>query len=415
MRRTTISVLLGSLALFSHAAPAQPAAPDAPPAEEQQAKKPETIRASRSIEVNGRVPNGELFDAMCRRAITEHAGILGGLPAAPEVDLVTMAKPDRGGGGLFGDTTTRRELLEMTVDLRRPRLRDAQPRAAEFLDAFITSLDWQLREWQAEEAGVPAAERDVERATALLDERRAEFRQLEQQIRQTTGRADASVDAIRSSVPKLDEERQSLKLQVIGKAARQAALAATIERLAKAAGERAGDDPVAAELEKVVAVRERAVEHARELQKAASISTQEVAEAEAVLAEARARLLERRDAVARANGGELLEALNRELATLSIDAAESQAKLAALDALLAKYVDAEELLARAVEVRQDRERHVSDLRDAQARLQTARSSLPDRVLQVVEAEDNAPNDPRLEQPAAGVKGHETDGDSPPEQ
>jgi hypothetical protein len=413
MRNATTLVLLSLLAAANGSAHGQPATDAAPPARQPAgtppppgpsrdvpAKRGETLVASRSIALDrDLMANSRLLEVMVARAAAEHGGVLG-VPEGVARALPEIIK--------VGENMSGAEWINLVADLRTAQEAKPRPRAGEFIDAVLASLERQVGEWHAERAGVDRAARDVAEARAALDELRAAFRNVEHEIRQTTGRADVSVEAIRASVPKLDEERQTLKLQVIGKEARQAALAATIERLAKAAAERASGDPVAAELQKVVDAREQAVKMNQAAHEAASVSAREVADAEAVLAEARARLLERRDAVARASGGELLEALNRELATLSIDAAESQAKLAALDALLAKYVDAEELLGRADDVRRERQRREDALRKAESRLAEARASLPERVIRVLDGYDMAPDDPRLKENGAGDEHDDND-------
>lgn len=417
MHRTTFGVILSLsiIIITSAATPGQPATEgrDRAPTkadEQQRAPSPETVRASRTIRLFTR-PSEDEFRLMVRTAAAEHADVLG-LSADAAGDALQLAVRGNAGGP-FGRGSS--DLIDLTIDLRDVEQGQPTLRASEFLDGVITSLERQLAEWHARERGLAAAERELQEASDLLARRRARFRGLEQEIRKATGRADASVDAIRSSLPKLDEERQALKLQVVGNEARQQALAEAIERLAKAAGERAQDDPVAVELQKIVELREMAARHARQLHEAAQASAREVSDAEAAVAEARAKLLERRDAVARANGGELLETLNRELAMLSIDAAEAQAKLAALEALLTKYLNAEELLQDAADVRRERDDASAKLQKAESRLSAARSSLPEPIVRVIQSDQVRADDSRVPlEPAGTPHPNDDDRDSPPE-
>jgi hypothetical protein len=295
-------------------------------------------------------------------------------------DMIALTPAQAQNATEFRGTDTGR--FKVSVRLDPATVPPAKRRADEFLTKVMESVEEQLQYQYVEDTGLMRLDDVVQSTKQSLEKIRAQTKDIEQQIREATGRADASVEAIRGSVPKLDDERQSLKLKVIGAQARQQALAGAIDRLAKAAGERAKDDPVAAELEKVVKGREMAVERLRKMQAAGHAGVSEAEEAETAVAEAKARMLERREVVKQQNGGELLAGLNRELATLSIDIAEAEATLAATEKVLHGYVKVQDLLTRSDDLRRERERAEVLLPKAQEDRAKAKAAIPAPALRV---------------------------------
>lgn len=205
-----------------------------------------------------------------------------------------------------------------------------EPIAKEMIDQLL--LDFE-KEMKTEHSYHQNALRDP--ATAY--HRRAEFRlgQLtseaqdrREHARQVTGRADSSVEGIQKAAATMDAERQRLELEKVGKTARRQAIEDQVASQSKQIEARVKEDPIAAELEKVVDAREQAVTRMQKhLEAGQPFTASEISDAVATAAEARARLLQRRlDATAEV-GGETLEALNRELTTLSIDLHELDARL----------------------------------------------------------------------------------------
>jgi predicted nucleic acid-binding Zn-ribbon protein len=363
----TVAALLtcgGRATLARAAAPAAAAKPSTAPSG--------TVYAFRQIAL-ARPGDVDTLPAMIALAAEEHADMLG-LQPERAAQLVQFARTASAG------------TVGLHVALESLKLPPDKLRANEFITKVTDSLEQQLREQYVRNSGVTRAEEDVNEIERSLAWLRDEIGRTEQEVRQVTGRADASVEAIRASAPKLDDERLALKLQIVGKQARQQALATAIERLSKAAAERAKDDPVAAELEKVVVARERALARTLTIRKAGQpVSEAEVSAAEVDLAESRARMLERRDAVSQANGGDLLTALNRELATVSIDLAEAEAKLAEAERLLKGYAKVQELLAKADDLRRQRDQAEHALVGAKGRLADAENSIPQPVLRVTKS------------------------------
>jgi hypothetical protein len=146
-------------------------------------------------------------------------------------------------------------------------------------------------------------------------------------VREAAQLLDASPEAVRAAASRLDQERQKLTLELAGQNARQRALEERVAKLSDVAAARADKDPIAAELEKIVKLREAEAASLLQLFKSGGVNESQVRSAEGQVNEARARLLERREAAAKAAGTELLGELNKELITLSITIVESEARL----------------------------------------------------------------------------------------
>jgi predicted nucleic acid-binding Zn-ribbon protein len=341
---------------------------------------PETVYAERVITLGGNVDVDALV-GMLDSAASLAANVVG-VPHERAVDLIKSE-------------FTNGDRLTLSVSLPPDKFPPDKRRASEFVDKVVSGLASQLGNFWNDDPQLRRAHRDVDEAEQKVERWRQELKDIEQKIREITGRSDVDADAIRASVPKLEDERQELRLTVIGKEARQKALTEAIEKLSKAAAARASDDPVAAELEKVVTFKERARDRLRQLHEQGVATNEETAAAEAPIAEARARLLERREAVKQSSGGEMLSGMNRELATISIDVAEAQAKLKAIDELLARYDSARGAVTSAEIARREKSAAEADLQKARESLQDARSRIPAEPLRVLRSTSKGPDDPSL--------------------
>jgi chromosome segregation ATPase len=165
-----------------------------------------------------------------------------------------------------------------------------------------------------------------ESARKSLDQAQGMFREAQEELRSRTGRIDVSPASLQKAAARLESELESLQLDAAGGAARMEALQKTIATEAARGQEKAKDDEVAAELAIVVSARENALKRMEMLAQQATVSQEEVERARATLAEAKARLAERRMTVAAAAGGGALSEWNRELLNLSLDAQERRAR-----------------------------------------------------------------------------------------
>lgn len=193
----------------------------------------------------------------------------------------------------------------------------------------------------------------VERADDAYKALKDKVADMEAQLHSLTHRAETSRVSLRKAASQMDEEAERLALEQAGADARQKALEIAIEQQAKRAEAAVQTDEVAAELQKVVDARTTQVKRMEQLQATGAIPNADVDGAMAALAEARARLAERRQHTAAAAGGAALADWNRELLNLSVANAERHAKLKFLE-------DRREGLATALRAADD----VSDYKDA---------------------------------------------------
>jgi predicted nucleic acid-binding Zn-ribbon protein len=376
---TSASFLLAAIAAIGIVSADEPRAKPAPQ------QQPETGWAERTLYIPN-LPDMAIAEDMVANAAAKHSDVLGVSPADAQ-RLVESYAPR--------DSEDKRPPTLLRVAVIPLRLKQAKPRAVEFLDAVTSSVDQQLREWSDQDVEGRRAERQFAETERDLKEASSRLEGFEKAIRKATGRVDVSLDAIRTAASKGEEERQTLKLQAVGKQARQKALAETIEQISKRAAARTKEDAVAEELQKVVEARLIAAKRLVELHASGGVSEGEVRQAEAAVAEARARVLERREAVAQSNGGDLLSALNRELAAATIDMAEAEAKLAAIEEMRQKYGEVQNLLTQVEDVRREREQLAAALAIDAAAVRDTRSRSGRPVLRVIRTESKAPNDPGL--------------------
>ena len=207
----------------------------------------------------------------------------------------------------------------------------AKPRAEEFLAALCNHLERTLSEAFKKELGRFSARRDyLTSELSLAKDKISLLRRSREALSVTAGRADLSRSSILSKISSLESKQQELEIDLAAKTERLAALRDKIAERGFIARDRAKGDAIAAELAKIVAIREKEVELIRAASNQGMATASEVRQAEAKVAEAKVKLEERREAVIKGANGELLKALNLEQVHLSIDNSELQAKLQAI-------------------------------------------------------------------------------------
>jgi len=127
------------------------------------------------------------------------------------------------------------------------------------------------------------------------------------------------------------QQQTAARLALVGMDARAKALAEEIKRTESQARDHAQSDEVLVSLARLLALREQQVERMKALQVRNSVTQQEVQNAEADMLSAKIEYAKRREALLRANGGDRLNALNDELGHLSIERAETTARLKYLE------------------------------------------------------------------------------------
>lgn len=207
----------------------------------------------------------------------------------------------------------------------------ARPAATEFADALVEQLSARLEEdrrRQSERRLNVLKDEFAERQVALESLRR-EIRQQAQSVHDDLNRADVSPGTIQAAAGKLEDERQRIELDLAGMDARLGAVQEQMKAAEVRGEKQASADPVIEELEKAVAAREKVVDLTRRRFEAGSAPQTEVTAAEAELADAKIKLLDRR-AAASSRGADALAPLTRELQNLTIDIRDRKARLAAV-------------------------------------------------------------------------------------
>ena len=262
------------------------------------------------------------------RAIIQNLGptaheILGIAPEALQeyINIQPVNHPGFGGAD-FPDTGQTRVTVILTLDEK------AQPAAREFLDKMIQSLPGEidhLQRGQYEEQLGRIKEARVAQAT---EENRV--RNAQDELR-SMGMGNRSTADIRALAKSLDEQNQNLNLDVAALTAQGSVLNDTVDKMNAEAAKKAADDPVAKELETIVTVKQKKLEMLQGAYKTGQVSSSEMADAEAAAAEARVQLLERRESVAHAAGGDALADFQKQLVTVQVSLAQDKARLDAID------------------------------------------------------------------------------------
>ena len=214
-----------------------------------------------------------------------------------------------------------------TVEVLFKVPRHDPPLAGPFLAAVAEQLQEKLRESPGKFYGrlsdaIRFARENLEESRQKL----AMLRKAQRGFYDEAGRTDLSRESIMAEAKALETEGQKLQMDQVGHTARQEALMKRIANIAAKAERRADEDPVAAELKKVVALRERELDLAKKRCDAGQMPTSEVGAIEIKVAEARAEWLKRREAAGSLAGRDLLAKLNEELTTLEVDNAETAAR-----------------------------------------------------------------------------------------
>lgn len=212
---------------------------------------------------------------------------------------------------------------------------NAGPQARKVLAAVIDRLREALSQTADRQQKIIRQElaevsRQVEQAREAMTKLRRERARLVKEA----GVADLDRDRILSKTRKLEERRESLAVEVAGGRVGIKATQEQVARLAAKARDAAKDDPVAAELAKVVEFRMREVSRREEAFRKGTATKAEIMEAAARVAEAKARLAERRQQAAAGAAGSLLTDLNTGLANGSICLVRNEAELEAVTAQL---------------------------------------------------------------------------------
>jgi hypothetical protein len=187
-------------------------------------------------------------------------------------------------------------------------------------------------------------ENDVAMTRRALENRQDQLSRLRSTLRQATHRVDVSPETLRGSITRLEDERDKLSLDAEAMGVRRKAIETTIAKISKSAEDQIKGDRVAVELAKLIDARQTELKRMQQLSANNTVSQSDVEAAESKVGEARVRLWERQEIVTKTAGGDLLADLNKELAMLSINMAESEVRLDRLSKSVSDYSKAVDLI-----------------------------------------------------------------------
>jgi chromosome segregation ATPase len=214
--------------------------------------------------------------------------------------------------------------------------------AAETADKIVTELrsqlaklasrqrdSWKLQLKQAmEERGKSEQQREqAENNVAALKSDLAD-------MLKKNGLADPSPQSVRELANSLEGLYETTGVDISGKTARQTAIANAIAKLSDQVAQTLSADPITDQLQEVVEVRQKEFDDVKRKHPVAVASDADVDRAVAALAEAKAAVLERKEAAANAAGADTIHKWNNDLLSLSIDLDELNARMKDLQSRL---------------------------------------------------------------------------------
>lgn len=277
------------------------------------------------------------------------------LGLAPGSALAAVQFLEQGETG--GPINEQRTLLRLAVQLPE----DVPPAAREFMASMITYAESALRElFQGESSRldrqIDLTNREAERAEVELAETQKDLLAISPQ--------NLSSQTLRNNITAITSQLQSLRLE---RASKEVYGQAVRERLGEIRAQTAKslqEDVVTAELQRIVERREAELKRVQELVKTSVAASTELDAVEDKLATARIDLARRRDELGKTGVAGDLGQLTGELATLTLEAVQAQAKEKELNQQLKEAQDALPLAA-------DYERTMLKLEVAKRNLQEA--------------------------------------------
>jgi hypothetical protein len=246
--------------------------------------------------------------------------------------------------GMGSDIVTSEATLIVHV---KPKSDAQLGKVAKFVEAQMSELKKQAQEHAKEmlKRAVAEAKQGVVEREKFVSETEQKVSSIRSHLADSTGQINPSAGEIQQAASQMQQQFQQAELDHQAKEARRKAIEEAIAELAHKAESKVKDDPIVSELQKVVEVRERELSRQKELQQNKASSSSDVDQAVVAAAEARAKVLERKREAAAEAGGPLMEQLNKDLLTLSIDSAEQTMRYEILrkrcDALRAGFKDAQ--------------------------------------------------------------------------
>jgi hypothetical protein len=226
----------------------------------------------------------------------------------------------------------------------------------DFLDAAIRSLKQMILDnvemsrvkWKHELNDLAQQMQELEqRRSALEGKVKLAIGDL-MDIQKNAGLSDDDTESPHQLIHTLETQYEAAQIDLVGKTARQQALAEAIAKLSSQADANVKGDPIAQQLQAVVDVKEKELEHMQQLRSQGAVPEAGVDQMAVELAQAKAAVLERREAAAKAAGTDSLEQWNHELMLLSVDISELKARIDVMKKRLDQLSEAVPALERAI-------------------------------------------------------------------
>lgn len=218
----------------------------------------------------------------------------------------------------------------------------ARPAAEEFMNALVTNLRENLKKvWEEQ---VDRLDRQENTANAEADRAEQKLAKYQQELRTLAGSRNLSRAVILS---RCDILRNKLEETQMGMATDELMLKSISEQIVQTKDKleaQIKEDPVTAELARILQIQNDRYAAAEQLHAQATASSAEVADALEKVTRARIELAQRREQLSKAAGGDKISSLNNKLADLSLKVTQADAHRKRLEQQLA---EAEELLTKA--------------------------------------------------------------------
>jgi seryl-tRNA synthetase len=172
---------------------------------------------------------------------------------------------------------------------------------------------------------VRAVRSELDYARQKYAEQIGMVRALTEEIRRDAGRIEVSADILHQAAGKLDDQLMDLELEDAAGKARMDALLKELDKLESATTRVSDHDIATAELEKVVAIKQKGYD--RMVQLRGSVTEADIESSAVELAEAKARAAVQREQAVAAAGGDTIIALRKQLTDLTITQQDRNARL----------------------------------------------------------------------------------------
>ncbi len=234
-------------------------------------------------------------------------------------------------------------LLRIIVNLEEDNIGfTVEPAAEEFMKAVIGNLKDALSRAFNEHRN-RLSER-LQLSDEEVSRTEKELSIMQEKLRNIAGSRILDKNNILDNIMNLRHELQDIKME---QSSDQVIVEAITNRIAETQDklkEQVANDEVTRQMQQIIDRQMKQVAATRQLVETGTASRETLAEAEEKLARAKIELAQRREQMSRTAGGDLIESLNRELANRSIQSAQNQAKI---DALNRQLAEAEQSLNRA--------------------------------------------------------------------